>query len=79
LLVPLWLWGYGTDVPLSVLVAVSIGSCLYLSAMAYGALRISGLSGLALFICSPVYALMEHVAPLYALATRERDFVVIEK
>jgi hypothetical protein len=47
--------------------------------MAYGALRISGLSGLALFICSPVYALMEHVAPLYALATRERDFVVIEK
>lgn len=78
-LLPLWLWGYGMDTPLPIIGVVVLGSVLYLGAMGYGAVRVGGLRGLGLWLCSPVYALMEHVAPLYALVRRQRDFIVIEK
>jgi hypothetical protein len=78
-LLPLWLWGYGMHTPLPVIGVVVLGSVLYLGAMGYGAIRVGGLRGVGLWLCSPVYALMEHVAPLYAVLRRPREFVVIEK
>jgi hypothetical protein len=44
-----------------------------------GAWRIGGLTGAVLLLFTPVYATLEQVAPLYALLTRDTEFVVIDK
>jgi cellulose synthase/poly-beta-1,6-N-acetylglucosamine synthase-like glycosyltransferase len=78
LFLPLW-HGYGPTLPLWVVAVVSLGSLTYVAVIGLGAIRIGGLRGDGLFLLFPLYAILEHLAPLYALAHRQTDFVVIEK
>ncbi|MFB6178146.1 MAG: glycosyltransferase family 2 protein [Halorientalis sp.] len=79
LLLPLWLLGYGLSLPLWFVGILLAGTLLYVGAIAIGAVRIGGLTGLALLALVPLYASLEHLVPLYAAVTRDREFVVIEK
>jgi hypothetical protein len=78
LLLPLW-FGQGLALPLWVLAVVTLGSGLYVAAIGLGAIRIGGLRGVGMFSLFPLYATLEHLAPLYAILRRQTDFVVIEK
>lgn len=78
LLIPLWF----TDtlaVPLWAMAIVVVGTLFYAAAIGVGAWRIGGIRGLGLFALFPLYATLEHLAPVYALVRRQTDFVVIEK
>jgi egghead protein (zeste-white 4 protein) len=76
---PLWLLGYGLAFPTWVVGLLAAGSLIYVSTIGLGARRVGGLEGAGLLLLTPVYATLEHVVPLYALWTRDSEFVVIDK
>lgn len=76
---PLWFFGYGISLPTGAVVFLGAGSLLYVGTIALGARRIGGLEGVALLVCTPVFAALEQIVPLYALWSGETDFIVIEK
>jgi cellulose synthase/poly-beta-1,6-N-acetylglucosamine synthase-like glycosyltransferase len=76
---PLWLLGYGLALPGWLLWILGAGTLLYVATIAVGAVRIGGLRGAALLALAPVCATLEHVVPLYAVLSGEREFVVINK
>lgn len=78
LLLPLWLTD-GFAIPFWALLLVAFGSLFYAAAIGYGAVRIGGVRGVGMFLLFPLYATLEHLSPLYAIAKRQTDFVVIEK
>jgi cellulose synthase/poly-beta-1,6-N-acetylglucosamine synthase-like glycosyltransferase len=77
--IPLWLSGFGFDLPVWLVAVVAAGSTVHLGTMALGAWRAGGLRGLGLLVLLPVYAALEQIVPLYAAITGETDFVVIDK
>ena len=79
LFIPVWILGYGHVFPLWMLALLLGGTVVYLVTMGLGSLRVGGLTGAGLLLLTPVYATLEHMVPLYALWTDEREFVVIEK
>lgn len=76
---PLWLLGYGVSLPMWAVVTLTVGSLVYVGTVAIGARRIGGLRGALLLTLVPLFAALEQIVPLYALWTRETDFVVIDK
>ncbi|WP_435361657.1 glycosyltransferase family 2 protein [Haloarchaeobius sp. DFWS5] len=76
---PVWVLGYGVDAPPVLLAAMIVGTLIYVGTIARGARQIGGVRGISYLLLTPICALIEHLVPLYALATRQRDFVVIEK
>lgn len=79
LLVPLWLLGYGVALPAWLTAIVQFGAVLYVGTVLVGTSRVGGASAVLLLALVPVYALLEQVAPLYALWHRQGEFVVIDK
>lgn len=77
--IPLWISSYGIEIPLWILGISFVGSLVYISTIGIGAARIGGLHGISLMLLVPVYATLEHLVPIYALWTRQKDFVVIDK
>lgn len=78
-LLPLWLVETTLPLPTWFVGLLAVGSLLYVCTIGVGAWRIGGLKGAVYLLLTPVYATLEHVVPLYALWTRERRFVVIDK
>lgn len=76
---PLWLLGNGVVLPLWFVVLLAVGSLIYAGTIGLGAWRVGGLRGAVLLLFIPVFATLEHVVPLYAIWTRDTEFVVIDK
>ncbi|WP_436935878.1 glycosyltransferase family 2 protein [Halovenus marina] len=76
---PLWFFGHGVVLPVWFVVLLAVGTLIYAGTIGVGAWRVGGLKGAVLLLFVPVYATLEHVVPLYALWTRDTDFVVIDK
>lgn len=76
---PVWILGYGITLPVWFLTILTFGSLVYVGTIGLGAWRIGGLRGAAYLLCLPVYAFIEQIVPLYALWTRETNFIVIDK
>lgn len=79
LVFPVWIYHTQYSLPLIVPILIAVGSALYIVTVGFGAARIGGLKGAVLFLLVPVYALMEHCVPIYAMFNRERQFTVIDK
>lgn len=77
--IPVWVAGYGHAFPLWMVAFLLGGTLAYLVTVGIGSLRVGGLTGVALLLLTPVYALLEHVVPLYAVVKGKAEFVVIEK
>jgi cellulose synthase/poly-beta-1,6-N-acetylglucosamine synthase-like glycosyltransferase len=76
---PLWLLGNGVVLPLWFVVLLAGGSLIYAGTIGLGAWRVGGPRGAVLLLFTPVFATLEHIVPLYALWTRDTEFVVIDK
>lgn len=76
---PVWILGYGMTLPVWFLAILTSGSLVYVGTIGLGAWRIGGVRGAVYLLCLPVYAFIEQIVPLYALWTRETNFIVIDK
>jgi len=76
---PLWVFGHGIGLPFWIPMLLTVGGLLYAGTIGLGAWRVGGLTGAVLLLLTPVYATLEQVAPLYALLTKDTEFVVIDK
>ena len=76
---PLWISGYGSALPLVIFAVVLLSGMVYIVTTGIGAVRIGGLTGLALMFGVPLYAMLEHLVPIYSFINREDSFVVIDK
>lgn len=76
---PVWLSFGNIHIPLYIELIIIIGTIVYSASYIYGSYSVGGIKSIAHIIISPIYAAILSFTSLYAILTKNTDFVVIEK